>query len=77
MKLVLVASLCHTLQGIPAPVCHEQVVIDTSDGGPQLCAFGQAVIADWKNQSPRFKSEEWTVAGYKCVFGSYTPKDAL
>jgi hypothetical protein len=42
-----------------------------------MCAFGQAIIAQWKDQHPRFKDPEWSVRGYKCVFGSYEPKDAI
>jgi hypothetical protein len=73
----IIALLCHTLQGIPEPVCHEALVVTTEDGGPQLCAFAQAPVAQWKEHHPRYSAPEWTITGYKCAFGTYVPKDAL
>jgi hypothetical protein len=76
MKLTIVASLCHMLAGIPEPVCHEEIVLRSEDMSLQACMFGQAIVAQWQEQS-EFKQPDWVVSRYKCVFGNYLPKDAI
>jgi hypothetical protein len=77
VKLTLVAVLCHSLAGIPEPVCHEALVYKDDDGGMQFCEFSQAIVAQWKEHHPRYASEEWSVNRIKCVFGNYELKDAI
>jgi hypothetical protein len=76
VKLVIVAKVCQILAGIPDPVCTDKVALDTYDGSIQTCYFGQAIIAQWKANS-KYADEEYTVRGYKCVFGTYVPKNDL
>lgn len=76
MKLVLVASICHAVSGMPAPVCHEEIALNTYEGSPQTCMFAQAILAQWKANS-KYADDEWSIGKFKCVFGIYEKKDAL
>jgi hypothetical protein len=74
MQISIVLTLCHSLAGIPAPVCREEIVI--KDEMPmQACMLSQAAIAEWKANSI-YRGEGWTVARFKCVPGSYEIRDA-
>jgi hypothetical protein len=76
MIVTVVAVLCHSLSGIPAPVCREEIVI--SDDMPmQACILSQPALADWKARSI-YRSDEWTIQRIKCVLGSdYVVKDRI
>lgn len=76
MKMAIVAAFCHAVSGIPAPVCHEEVVLRTDDGGLQVCNFAQAIIADFQRHT-KFGDPEWSVGRYKCTAGDYQRKDEL
>ena len=75
MKLSVIVTLCHTLTGIPAPVCREEVVY-TDDMSMEMCIFSQAAVAEWKDHSI-YKADEWTVQGIKCAGSGYVIKDAI
>lgn len=73
MVVTIAVVLCHAVQGISAPVCHEEIVhIGES---MQECILSQAALADWKQRS-RFASGDWSIARIKCVPGTYEAKDA-
>lgn len=74
MIITVVATLCHALAGIPA-VCHEEIVTK-DDMSIQACMLSQPALAEWKAHSI-YAGEQWTIRGYKCVPGSYEPRDAI
>lgn len=48
--ITVVALLCHSLAGIPAPVCREEII--TQQNMPMTaCMMGQPEVADWKEKS--------------------------
>lgn len=68
MLVTLVAILCN------GPLCLEKVVTNNEQSGITMAACqvnGQIGIADWLANGPY---REWTLKGYKCVLGKYTPK---
>jgi hypothetical protein len=68
MLVTLVAILCN------GPLCLEKVVTNNEQSGITMAACqvnGQIGIADWLANGPY---HEWTLKGYKCVLGKYTPK---
>ena len=44
VKITVVISICHALNGVPA-VCHEEIVAETDS--IQSCMIGLPAIADW------------------------------
>lgn len=73
MQITVVALMCHSLASIPAPVCHEVIVI--KDEMPmQACFMAQPALAEWKANSI-YAGEQWSIRGFKCAPGSYTVKD--
>lgn len=75
MMISVVVSLCHSLSGIPQPVCREEVV--THDDMPmQACLISQAAIADWKSHSI-YRGSQWSIGRIRCIPGQYEPKDAI
>lgn len=71
----VVVMLCHSLLNISAPICHEEIVVKQMMSAEQ-CSMSQPAIAEWKNQSI-FKSDEWSVLGFKCSPGNYIIKDNI
>ncbi len=71
MFVTMVAVLCH----LTAPDCTEVVVTNSSlESGLTLqeCMIGgQASLAQWKENHPIYRSEDWQVGRYKCVVGRY------
>jgi hypothetical protein len=68
MLVTLVAVLCN------AQLCLEKVVTNSEQSGITMAACAstaQIGIADWLAKGPY---HEWTLHGYKCVLGKYTPK---
>lgn len=68
MLVTLVAILCN------GPLCLEKVVTNNEQSGITMAACqanGQIGIAGWLANGPY---HEWTLKGYKCVLGKYTPK---
>ena len=77
MLITIVASLCHSLAGIPAdiPVCHEEIVAQQVMP-MQACMMGQPEIADWKEKSI-YRGDQWTISRIRCIPGEYQVKDAI
>jgi len=73
MFITLVAVLCHTLAGMPEPVCVEEIVTDSAMDGRLTwvsCQIdAQAGIAAWLSDNPEYRN--WTLARWKCVPGHY------
>jgi hypothetical protein len=68
MLVTLVAILCN------GPLCLEKVVTNSDQSGITMMACqvnAQMGIAEWLANGPY---HEWTLKGYKCVVGQYTPK---
>ena len=68
MLVTLVAILCN------GPLCLEKVVTNSEQSGITMTACqvnAQMGIAEWLANGPY---HEWTLKGYKCVLGQYTPK---
>ncbi|MEH2487609.1 hypothetical protein [Bradyrhizobium sp. AZCC 2230] len=68
MLITLVAILCN------GPLCLEKVVTNSDQSGISMSACetnAQTGIADWLSHGPY---SQWTLHGYKCVIGPYTPK---
>lgn len=75
MQISIVATLCHSLAAIPAPVCREEIVI--KDEMPmQACFLSQPALAEWKSRSI-YRSEAWFVMRIKCVSGEYVLRDSI
>jgi hypothetical protein len=74
VKITIVALMCHTMTGINAPVCREEVVLK-QDMPMQACVFSQPAIAEWKERTI-FRGSNWTVQRIKCAPGDYVLKDA-
>jgi hypothetical protein len=71
----IVVLLCHTISVIPVPVCHEEIVV-RQEMTRLACTLSQPAIAEWKANSI-FKSDQWTVNGFKCAPGDYVMKDSI
>jgi hypothetical protein len=85
MFTTLVAVLCHSLAGIPSPICVEEVVTDTNFtmlagkvddpismpgiNMNQCLIEAQKYISDWMGKHPVYHS--WQLASWKCVPGHY------
>jgi hypothetical protein len=70
MLVTLVAILCH------GQLCMEKVVTTSEQSGIDMTSCqvgGQMGIANWLSHGPY---HEWKVQGYKCVSGTYVPKNA-
>jgi hypothetical protein len=68
MLVTLVAVLCNS------QICLEKVVTNSDQSSISMmdCAVhAQAGIAEWLQNGP---CRSWTLQGYKCVLGKYTPK---
>lgn len=68
MLVTLVAVLCNS------QLCMEKVVTTSDQSGISMSACtvnAQIGIADWLAKGPY---HAWTLKGYKCVMGKYTPK---
>jgi hypothetical protein len=69
MLVTLVATLCN------GQLCLEKVVTNSELSGITMMACqvsGQIGIADWLAHGPY---HEWKLQGYKCVAGTYVPKN--
>ena len=75
MIISVVASVCHILGSIAAPVCHEEIVVK-DDMPMQACLLSQAALADWKNRS-KYSGDQWKIGRIRCIPGDYEPKDAI
>ena len=75
MKITVVASVCHALTNISAPVCHEEIVVQ-DDMPMQMCLLSQPAIAEWKANS-LYRGDQWTINRIRCIPGDYQPKDAI
>jgi hypothetical protein len=73
MFVTVVAIVCRILVG--GHVCQEDIVTDSNlTSGLTLwdCNGGaQAPLAKWKAEHPVYRSEAYTIEGYKCVPGHY------
>ena len=74
MFVTIVAVLCH----VAATDCTEEIVTDSSLDSHvtfQSCMIGgQAGLAQWKDQHPVYRSDDWHISRYKCVPGHYAAK---
>ncbi len=75
MIITVVALMCHQLGTIPAPVCHEEIVVQ-DDMPMQMCLLNQPAIADWKSKS-KYNGDQWTIARIRCIPGDYQKRDAI
>ena len=75
MQITVVALMCHTLAGIPRPVCRKEIVVK-DDVPMQTCMLSQVALADWKGHSI-YAGEQWTIGRIKCVPGDYVIKGAI
>jgi hypothetical protein len=80
--ITLVAILCHSLTGIPEPVCVDEVVPTplmaagmADDPLPipftwvSCSVSGQQIVADWMLEHPIYRS--WQLKAWQCVPGQY------
>jgi len=74
MQISVVVLLCHTLGGIPQPVCREEIVV--KDEMPMACILSQAALADWKAHSI-YAGEQWEIGRIRCVPGNYVIRGAI
>lgn len=74
MLITIVATLCHSLGTIPAPVCREEIIARTDTMA--ACLFLQPALAEWKARSI-YANEAWTVARVKCMPGDYQVRERV
>jgi hypothetical protein len=74
MTLTIVAVLCQSLAGAPAPLCHEEIV--TRVDSLQACIMFPANLAQWKMVG-RFADDSWTISKVRCIPGTYEKRDAI
>lgn len=74
--ITLVTLMCHLLEGIASPVCHEVVVAKLVMPMEVCQMHSQIIIADWKEKSI-YQGDKWTVSQIECLPGNYQPKDAI
>lgn len=71
MFVTLVAVLCN------GQLCLEKVVTNSDQSGITMAACASSAqigLADWLARGPY---REWTVQGYKCILGQYTPRSSV
>ena len=74
--ITLVVVICHMLELISQPVCHEEVVIRSEQTLMACQMQSQIVIADWKEKSI-YRGDQWTITNIGCFPGDYQPKDSI
>lgn len=74
MNITIVAVLCQSLAGFPAPACHEEIV--THVDSLQACIMFPANLAQWK-MAGRFADDRWTISKVRCIPGTYEKRDAI
>lgn len=74
--ITIVAFMCHMLEAISQPVCHEEIVTRLEMSMASCGTMSQPIIAAWKEQSI-YRSDQWRIMRYKCEDGDYQTKDSI
>ncbi len=83
MLITLVAVLCHSVSGIPEPVCVEEIVTDNDMSGITWMSCqvsAQEGISKWMSENPKYAASieaphaegSWHLSKWKCVPGQYS-----
>jgi hypothetical protein len=74
--LTLVVLICHLIEGISSPICHEEIVAK-AEIAMMACQTGnQPIIAQWKADSI-YRGDQWVITEIWCKPGDYQPRDAI
>jgi hypothetical protein len=74
--ITVVAMLCHMVEAITSPVCHEEIVVRTQMTIMECMMGHQQAVSEWKENS-RFQGDQWKVTLVRCAPGDYQPSDSI